>query len=56
MHTAGRIDLIHRTSIDIRQPHHIQTLHEMQNARKRLQNNGFDRPARLGAARHVIAL
>jgi hypothetical protein len=61
MHTAGRIDVIHRTSIHSRhrlpaasiptagprsgQLHDIRTLHAMQNARKRLQNNGFDRPA-----------
>ena len=66
MHTAGRIELIHRTSIHSRhglpaasipaagprsrQLHDIPTLREMQNSRKRLQNNSFDRlAARNGA-------
>jgi hypothetical protein len=59
MHTADHIDLIHRTSIHSRhrlpatsiptagprsrQLHDARTQHEMQNDRKRLQNNGFDR-------------
>ena len=71
MHTAGRIELIHRTSIHSRHPlpaasiptagprsrqlHDIPTLREMQNFRKRLQNNSFDRPAP-GTALHGLAL
>jgi hypothetical protein len=71
MHTAGRIELIHRTSIHSRHGlpaasipaagprsrrlHDIPILREMQNSRKRLQNNSFDRPAP-GTALNGLAL